>query len=113
MASEFGVALAQLLLQDLQLFAQYVILLQARQALAHLFLQLLLDPDDFQFPGEDRIQVLQPLQGTQFLQDLLLILIADAGILGDIVGKIAGGPGWRAPSSAHRRTCGAWPRDIR
>ena len=82
-------ALADLVLQDLDLLAQDKVLLDLADAGADLALNVLLHRGHIDLAAQNFVHTLQSRQRTQLVENVLLVLIAQIELLGDEVGKIA------------------------
>ena len=80
--------LAQLGLDDLQLFPEIVVLLVLAHLLLDLGLQLLLHLQHLDLSAQDAVHLLQAAHRAQLLQDGLLVLPSDGQVLGHIVRHI-------------------------
>ena len=83
------VALAQLLLDGLELLAQEVLALHLGHLVLGLRLDLAAQLEHFQFLGQDAIELDQLLADRVDLQDFLRLLRLHAGAGGDQVGQLA------------------------
>ena len=82
-----GVAVAQLLLDRLELLLEEVLLLRLRQARPHAVADLALDLEEADLVLEDVGQGPQPLLGVDHLQEVLLVGEGDGGVGGHGVGQ--------------------------
>ena len=82
-------ALADLVLQDLDLLAQDKILLNFAHTGADLALDILLHRGHVDLSAQDLIHALKTRQRAQLIQNVLLVLITQVELLGDKIGKIA------------------------
>lgn len=72
-----------------QLLAQVIIPLVLVDVLLHLIVDLTLEAQDIELLRHRPHAQLQPVHGRQRLKDLLLVLIAEGGVLGDEIGQLA------------------------
>ena len=85
-------ALSQLVLEDPDLGAQDLLPLGADQLVPDLALHLVLEAQDVVLPGQEAVELAQADVGGELLQDLLLVGVAEADVLGDVVRQEAGVP---------------------
>ena len=85
-----AVALADLMLEHLDLLAQDKIALNLSHAGAHLTFNVLLHRDHIHLTGEDLIDAAQAVQRADLVEHGLLVLIAQADLLSDEIGQITG-----------------------
>ena len=89
-AALVAVAVAELLVDGVQLLAQIVFALVLVHALLDLFGDLVFKIENIQLLRKKHRRLLQTADRMQLLEELLLFLIGKRGVLADKIGKIAG-----------------------
>ena len=85
-------ALPQLVLKDPDLGAEDLFPLRADQLVTDLALHLVLKAQHIVLPDQEAVELPQPREGGELLQDLLLVGIPQGDVLGDVVCQEAGVP---------------------
>ena len=86
------IGLPQLVLEDPDLGAEDLVPLGADQLVPDLALHFVLKAQHVVLPHQETVELPQPGEGGEFLQDLLLVGVAQGDVLGNIVRQEAGVP---------------------
>ena len=86
------VSLPQLVLEDPDLGPENLVPLVADQLVPDLALHLVLKAQHVVLPGQEGVQLPQPGEGGELLQNLLLVGVPQGDVLGDVVRQEAGVP---------------------